>query len=281
MNLSKSIEAFVLQCSPTETGSTRESYRNSLKRFLVAAEVADLAGLRQIDSDDFLRVVHILKKTYKPGTVGLTVVAVRQFYGFLRLDDRSIVNPTIGFRSKPFDNVPDQNVLHEGDPALLLASITDPRDRAVITTLTLQGWRVSDLCHMKWGNIRPGKEPGTWIAEFKSKRGKLRTQGIQRVVIEMVHALGDARGPNDPFLAAPGGGAFSRFNLYYLVTRYSELFGRRVTPHGLRATYISSVISRKGIEAARQLAGHRSITTTQRYSRWAIESDDPLTMEDV
>ncbi len=273
MKLQTSIDEFVAQCSPTKVETTRAGYRDALARFFAAAEVTEL---KDLDGLDFPATVKALEKKYKPATVAQTVIALRQFLKFIGAADL-----TVGFKSKPYDNVPDQNVLHEGDPALLLATVTDPRDRAVLTALMLQGWRVSDLCNLKWGNVRPGKISGSWIVEFKTKRGKLRTQGLQAVVYELAVSLVDKTTPSTPFIASASGAAFTRHEVYGLVTRYSTLFGRRVTPHGLRATYISSVISRKGIEAARQLAGHKSLTTTQRYSRWQIDSDDPLTVEDL
>ncbi len=273
-SLEQAVDEFIAQCSPTKVETTRSGYRDALHRFFAAAELVDMEGLELFR--ELPAVVQVLEKKYKPATVAQTVIAVRQFCKFLRFEDI-----TVGFKTKAFDNVPEQNVLHEGDPALLLATIKDPRDHAVLTAMLLQGWRVSDLCNLKWGNLRAGKAPGSWIVEFKTKRGKLRTQGLQKTVLTAVKALGDKQGPSSPFIAAPGGGPFNRQQIYKLVTRYSKLFGRRVTPHGLRATYISSVISRKGIEAARQLAGHRNITTTQRYSRWQIESDDPLTVDDL
>lgn len=274
-SLSSSVEEFLAQCSPTKVETTRSGYRDALKRFFTAADVHDIEGLEVFQA--LPETIRALEKQYKPATVAQTVIAVRQFCRFLNFEDI-----TAGFKSKPFDNVPDQNVLHEGDPALLLATVTDLRDRAVLTAFLLQGWRVSDLCNLKWGNLRAGKAPGTWIVEFKSKRGKLRTQGLQAQVFDAARGLhSKTPPPGAPFIATAASKAFTRREIYGLVTRYSKLFGRRVTPHGLRATYISSVISRKGIEAARQLAGHKSISTTQRYSRWQIESDDPLTVDDL
>ncbi len=274
-DLQAAIDEFLAQCSPTKVENTRAGYDAAIARFLEAAGVADLPSF--LAFQDFPGAVKSLEKDYKPATVAQTVIALRQFCRFLAMPDL-----TAGFKSKPFDNVPLENVLHEGDPALLLATVEDPRDRAVLTALMLQGWRVSDLCNLKWGNLRPGKAPGSWIAEFKTKRGKLRTQGLQSAVYELAKGLaGKKVSPSSPFIAGPSGEPFTRHEIYGLVTRYSTLFGRRVSPHGLRATYISSVISRKGIEAARQLAGHKSLTTTQRYSRWQIESDDPLTVDDL
>lgn len=284
MTLNQAIEQFLDR--PKFSALTRQGYRDSLRRFFNAAKVSTIAQATTLEREDFVRLIRELEKTFKPATINHTVAAVRQFYKSLRDEDRSIENPTEDYKVKQPDNVPDWNVLHSGDPAPLLDKITNLRDRAVFLTLVLQGWRVSPLCSMRWSKIRKERD-GVLVAEFKDKRNKLRTQALQGAVVDAARAWAKSiKAPmegNAPFIVAEAGslGPLTRHKVYAIVTKYSSLFGRRVTPHGLRATYISSVISRKGIEAARQLAGHTSISTTQRYSRWQINRDDPLTVEDL
>lgn len=275
MTLLEALDAWLAQY---RVSLTRSAYRGALARFCEAGGISTLDDLRAVKAQDLPELVS--RVAGSPATIQQTLSAVRSLYRHLRLED-----PTIGFRGPTIgDNVPDWNVLHPGDSQLVLDHLTDPHQRAVLLALVLQGWRVTELCRLTWGQVRQDREHG-WVVEWRGKRNKLRTQGIQAAVLEAIQALGEppagAKRARAPLLPHPSGRAWTRFEVYNLVTRAGKAAGRRITPHGLRATYISSVISRKGIEAARQLAGHSSLDTTSRYSRWQIVRDDPLTVEDL
>ena len=169
-------------------------------------------------------------------------------------------------------NVPEWNVLHPGELAQLEKVLkAHPLDRLIVLALTMQGWRVSELCTLKWSDLTVDAS-GDTIASFIGKGGKPARQMVQPEVLKAAKTWAGPAGKGAFVL-----GGFSRFDVHYIVTKWTKkVLGRRVTPHGLRATYISGVIARKGIEAARQLARHSDIKTTQRYSRWAVVKDDVL-----
>jgi integrase len=276
VTLAQAVEQFVARYKPK---TTKDAYRRALARYFTAGELATVDQVKAVTPEDLPKVVRRLGGS--PATVKHTFSVAKSFYAHLRAEDRSVVDPTVGFKTASIgDNVPSWNVLHPGDPAEVLALITDAHDRAVFLALLLQGWRCSELCTMTWGHLRKEKD-GRWVVEWKGKRNRQRVQGLQPAVLEAVRALGGAVKPNAPLLITAEGKAWTRNTIYAVITKYAKLAGKHLSPHGLRATYISSVISRKGIEAARQLAGHTNITTTQRYSRWVVTRDDDLDPEDM
>lgn len=276
MTLPQTIDQFLNQY---RAETTQSAYRNALGRFLNAAGYTTVLEVKALTPEGLPRIVRNLKCS--PATTKHTLSAMRSFYGFLHQEDHRVVDPTLGFKAAPIgDNVPSWNVLHQGEAQAVLEKIDDLHDRAVFLALLMQGWRVSELCAIQWKNVRQASD-GTWIMEWKGKRNKQRVQGLQTAVLEAVRALGGSVKSGAPFLPTPKGEHWTRFEVYGLVTRYAKLAGKKVTPHGLRASYISSVIARKGIEAARQLAGHEDIATTQRYSRWIVTADDQRAVEDL
>jgi len=277
--LRDAVEDFLKRCSHGQASKgTTASYRYAIERFLEAAEVSTLGDLRELK--DLRKAIRALEAKYRPATTASTVSAMRMFYQALQVDDPTWGNPTVNISMPIPNNTPEWNVLHQGGVPELLGKVTEPRERAVIFALALQGWRVSELCAMTWKNLRQEKE--RWVCEWRAKGKKLRTQAMQPLVLEALRAAGPKVGPSMPLCQNRDGEAWTRFEIYNLVTKHTKaVFGHAVTPHGLRATYVSSVIARKGIEAARQLAGHSSISTTQRYSRWQVDADDELTLEDL
>jgi len=271
MTLTQAVEQFVAK---HKSKATKDAYRQALARFFAAGGLVTVDQVKVVAPEDLPRLLRALGGS--PATVKHTVSVARSFYAHLRAEDTSVVDPTTGFKTPPIgDNVPSWNVLHPGDPAEVLALIEDPHDRAVFLALLLQGWRCSELCALTWGQVRK-EQDNRWVVEWRGKRGKQRVQGLQPMVLEAVRALGGTVKPNAPLLITRSGKPWTRNTVYAVITRYAKLAGKHLSPHGLRATYISSVISRKGIEAARQLAGHSSLATTQRYSRWQITRDDDL-----
>lgn len=280
MTLGEAIDQF-LEGYKAET--TKVAYYNGLMRFFTEATDmarATLEDLKDVTPEVFATSVRRMEREHAPATVAHTVAALRAFWRYLRTLDRAFVDPTKEFRSKKYDNVPTWNVLKEGEAAKMLEEISAPRDRAVFMALVLQGWRASELCKLTWKNVRQEKD-GRWVVEWKGKRGKFRIQGLQDAVLEAARAVGGKVAPNEPFIPRANGKPLTRGIVYGIIAKWAKVFGTKLSPHGLRATYISSVISRKGIEAARQLAGHESLSTTQRYSRWQVTSDDPLTVDDL
>jgi site-specific recombinase XerD len=263
--------------------TTQNAYRGALARYFHVAEIKSVAEAKQMTPPLFAPVLRLLERKYKRGTVTQTLIALRQWHQTMSLEDPSVVDPTAGQKRKSPKPETGWNVLRQGDAARLLEHIESPRDRAVLLALLFQGWRASELAAMTWACVKQEVVEGqlTWVAEWYSKRHKHRLQGLQPIVLESALGVCQRQQPTDPFIAYDGTTPLSRFDVYNIVQKYTKQAGFKVSPHGLRATYISSVIQRKGIEAARQLVGHEDIKTTQRYSRWKIDRDDVLSLKDL
>jgi len=254
---------------------SQRSAVNGWKRFCGAAKFDKLDDLRKLTTEDIEAIQEVLRETHAMSTARLTLTLAKQVWrycrrvGFVTSDPFKDAEP---LRGK--NNVPLQNVLFPGELEKLEGKLPiGSFDRALITVLTRQGWREHVLTQLALGNIQYN---GTqYTAVYMTKGDKQRTQVLARGAVEAAKAWRKAvnshTGPEDPFLPGPRGDFSSESTIYRHVVDICEAhLGRGVTPHGLRATFISSAIQRHGLEAARQLAGHESIATTQRYSRWVV-----------
>ena len=254
------------------TSPTRVVYQTAFARFCRAARVTGLADLRTMTIARARAARVRLAADYADGTCAQTVLSTRVVLGALQLAGaRWWDDLEVGRRSPP----PDWNVLMPADRERMLARAAgEPRDLAVLLTLVNHGWRASELARLRWADLGRDDQ-GDWVANFKGKGGRVFRRGVRPEVVGAASAWCEAgegrmfiprdrRRPDIPL---------TRFDIYRIVRRWSLAVGHRVSPHGLRATYISDVIGRRGIEAARQLAGHASLLTTQRYSRWKILKD--------
>ncbi len=249
---------------------TKSGYRVALLRLFRAAGVRTAKQALAIDDDAAQVILDKLAMQYRQGTVQLTKVGAKGFY-----KNRKPVNPFRDVVGGKISEMPDWNVLQPGEAETLYNGVKSPRDKAILIALSRQGWRVSELCSLKWRAFSTD-HVGDVVVSFVGKGNKPARQGVQPEVVAAAKSWAQGRTKDDDQFIAKDrrGGRLTRFDVTAVLKRCSQKLGRRITPHGLRATYISDVIQRKGIEAARQLARHRSITTTQRYSRWEIIKDD-------
>lgn len=255
--------------------NSKRSVLNGWRRFCAAAEVNDLKQLAAFAVEDIEAVQESLREVHAVSTARLTMTLAKQLWRYMRrvgLLSNDPFKDAEPLRGK--NNVPQQNVLYPGELEKLEGKLpVGGFDRALVSVLARQGWREHVLTTLKLGDLQYN---GTqYTAVYTTKGEKQRTQVLARGAVEAAKAwrkrISADEGPGAPFLPGPRGKFPSESTIYkHVVDLCEKHLGRSVTPHGLRATFISTAIARHGLEAARQLAGHESITTTQRYSRWVV-----------
>ena len=175
-------------------------------------------------------------------------------------------------------NVPEWNVLQKSEVARLEAALEHhPMELAIFLALVLQGWRASELCALRWEDLKVG-DSGFSFASFIGKGSKLARVIVHPKVLEAARKW---KGKNEtgPFVGRDTRGTpLTRQFVTRVITKWAKkVLGHKVTPHGLRATFISAAIEQFGIEKASQLARHTDINLTKRYSRWALKETDLIT----
>lgn len=256
--------------------ASRDAYRVSWQRWVKHGGPGDEHGLVTLNVDGLKAIKAALSALYKPATVKRSFIVAHLVWRSLQATE-SVADPFTRVKVPVGDNVPEWNVLQKGE----LRTLADKLDglpsleRAVVLALGLQGWRKHVLCELKWSAVH--RDQQGHYAEFKSKRGALRRQRIHSEVMAAVKALKQSTAPDMPFLAWKNGEPLTGMRIYRIITRACAKFlSKHITPHGLRATFISDAIQRKGLEFARQQAGQKDIKTTQRYSRWTLDDGEEV-----
>lgn len=270
---------------------SRSTYDLAWAKFVKAGDVHSVERLRSFKGLELEAVMTKLKASphnYAPATVAQMLVVVRFVVRrgiLLEVLERDF---TAGVKAPIGDNVPYGNVLKPGELETLAATEDlklGTMERAVVLTMALQGLRVSEFCDAKWGDVilqgrgaLPGATPGQLAHQLRvmGKGGKFATMGIQKLVMEAALAWAkEHTKPEDYFVSWETGAKLHRTTVTRLIKKLTKKhLGHVVSSHGLRATFISDVISRRGIEVARQLARHSSIATSVRYSRWGVTEDE-------
>lgn len=274
------------------TPGTRETYVNALRVLVEVTplkRVADLERTRPGQMQDAFDEA-IAAGVYKPKTLAMAFVLGKSLRRFLRLKDLVKENCFDAVRVRVGNNVPEHNVLKPGElerlDAELLAAIRGDLKalsrtklsrakarqlRAVVLMLGRHGLRVHELCKLRLEDVQVDAK-GVSVATFRGKGDKLARMALSEEAVRACARWRESlRSATDFLCPSSSGTAMSRITLSHDLAALTErVLGHRVTPHGLRATFISHVIAKKGIEAARKLARHSSLNVTQRYSRWEI-----------
>jgi integrase/recombinase XerC len=149
------------------------------------------------------------------------------------------------------------------------------RDRAILELFYAAGVRIGELV----GLNLPDLDLREGFARVRGKGRKERVVPVGRKACEAVQAYVDARGGSDPrraggkdsgalFLNHRGGRlttrSVSRIVLRHLLT---SGLGKKITPHGLRHSFATHLLSAGAdLRAIQELLGHAGLSTTQRYT---------------
>jgi integrase/recombinase XerD len=155
--------------------------------------------------------------------------------------------------------------LSEEEMHRLLAAVQEsPRDSAIVHVLAFAGLRVSEVCHLELEDIEFERN----ILHVRSGKG----DKDREVIVE-----DRSRAAIDRYLAIRGSGASPERRLFpvgpvtveRIVRRAAATakIPRRVTPHMLRHTLATALLSRGcDIRYIQKLLGHASVATTQIYT---------------
>ncbi len=155
--------------------------------------------------------------------------------------------------------------LTEEEVHRLLASVADSaRDSAIVHVLAFGGLRVGELCHLKNEDIEFERN----ILHVRSGKGDKDREVVledrSRAAIDRYLSERAVGGISSPRLFPVGAVTVER-----IVRRAAATAGipRRVTPHMLRHTLATTLLSRGcDIRYIQKLLGHASVATTQIYT---------------
>jgi integrase/recombinase XerD len=133
-------------------------------------------------------------------------------------------------------------------------------------TLYVGGFRVAELCSLKWSDLQRRDSAGQ-ITVF-GKGGKTRTVLMPESVWNAVQSLRGDAGENNPVFRSRKGGHLDESQVWRIVRKASTRAGidKAVSCHWLRHAHASHALDRGApIHLVQATLGHSSIATTGRY----------------
>ncbi len=267
----------------TEKGlskNTIESYSRDLTRFLVYLKVQKKDRIDTVDTSVILKYIIALRNDgLSAKSRARHLVSLRGFFRFLIQINEIDTDPTQTVDlPKTTLKLPDVLSVDEVHRLLSMPDLTRPaglRNAAMLETIYAAGLRVSELIHLKMGNIN--LEAG--FVRVMGKGAKERIVPIGNQAHDRIdHYMTMARPillktyTSEYLFVVRAGKPMTRQGFWKLLKRYAQHCGllKKVTPHSLRHSFASHLLEGGAdLRSVQIMLGHTDISTTQIYTHVA------------
>jgi site-specific recombinase XerD len=265
---------------------SREAYGHQVRRYL-----AWLGDRSPVDGDplgdeaardwavrDYKRHLKAVER-WKPASVNLALAALDSFYTQLGLD-----RPVVRREDLPA-KAPRAPTEEQQRRLLRMAERAPARDRAIVVMLLYAGLRLAELVALDLDDVRVSARKGLVIVR-SGKGDAYREVPLNALVRQVIEEwLGErhrrAASGERAFLLGRGGRRLAKRSVDDVVRGLGEHAGVKLSAHILRHTFLTRMV-RQGSDLVlvAELAGHRRLETTRRYSL-PSDADRLLAVESI
>ncbi|CCQ65032.1 Integrase [Crocosphaera watsonii WH 0402] len=241
---------------------TVDSYRRAVGRFLDYVN----KPLHLVTLAD-LQLWRASLNDLAPSSVATVLAAVKSLLSFGYQLGVLPTNVGTAIKTPKVKDTLNERILSESEVTTLITLEPSERNRVMLRLLYAGGLRVSELCALKWRDLKPRHQLGQ-VTVF-GKGGKTRTVLLPQGVWEELCQLKGSSLPNDAvFRSRQGGGHLDRSQVYRIVkaaAKRASIEGN-VSPHWLRHAHASHSLDRGApLHLVQATLGHSSVATTERY----------------
>jgi integrase/recombinase XerD len=220
---------------------TQRAYRTEAERFV------DYVGkpLRSVTLGDVQGYTdHLSRASLKPSSVHRAMSAVKSLFAFgfrLGYFPFDIGRP---LKVQGFRDELTERILSETEVLRIISLEPNPRNRAILLTLYAGGFRVSEVCSLKWRHLQERDSTGQ-ITVF-GKGDKTRTVLMPRSVWEALHTLQMNAPADAPVFRSRKKGHLNESQVWRIVTAAAERAGidKDMSCHWFRHAHASHALDR-------------------------------------
>ncbi|EOQ97681.1 tyrosine recombinase XerD [Leptospira wolbachii serovar Codice str. CDC] len=255
------------------------SYGYDLNKFAIFLEKEHINFL-EVKANDIMRFLEgERERKISAKTLAREVVAIRQFYKYLRDEKRLDSNPTEKIETPEVARtIPDyltQVEIEELFRNIKEDNLYELRDKCIFELLYSSGLRISEACNLKMTDI--DMENMTITVEGKGGRQRLVPFGeksleiLKKYLVESRTEILKKRTCEFVFVSKKGS-YINRKSVWRLLNHYIKRtkIKKKVTPHTLRHSFATHLLENHAdLKSVQELLGHIDISTTQIYTHMA------------
>ncbi len=254
---------------------TVRNYRNDLKRFFLFLRQNNVKTLREVDRQTIRAfMAGLVAEGKAKASIARTLSAIRSFYRYLMREELISESPAGNTASPKLDRRLPTFLTPEEAKKLVEAPDTSTpvgqRDRALLELLYASGLRISELVGLDVDTIDLANSElrvrGKGLKERLVLIGTPAVRAIEAYLRDgRPELLGEHR--NKALFLGRYGGRLPARTAQKILTKYSEVVGKRVYPHKLRHTFATHLLDGGAdLKVVQELLGHSSLQTTQIYT---------------
>lgn len=218
---------------------------------------------------------------YRPSTKARKLSSIKSLLAFGHRLGYLAVNVGAVVKAPPVKDTLAERILQEHDVREMIAAEPNRRNRLILDLLYKTGMRVSELCVLKWRDVRP--RPSALQLTIFGKGGRTRVVLLPEKISIRLQAHREQSGRDDPVFQSASGGFLHRSQVYRIVraaARRSGIDGP-VSPHWLRHAHASHALDHGApAHLVQQTLGHASLSTTGRYTHARPKDSSALYIPD-
>ena len=257
--------------------ATAKKYNNQAKAFEKWAEHSFL-NTKEINYSDLLDYINFCRHTCKPHTINLKIAILKHYFDFCQtpqnparemlLKGVTKLLPKIRFSSEEIDHVYNQ---------LDDYNWIKKRNKIILGLVLYQGVNSKELAQLKVENldlaegkiyIPKGHKNNSRTVELKA----FQLLPMQNYLLKTRPVLlQKSNKKTDQLLVSTGKGTNLNNVLSRLLKEVKKIEPRVKSFQHLRASVITNWIKEKGLRQAQYLAGHRYVSSTERYEVQTLE----------
>ena len=268
---------------------SRRIYENDALRFATWLNEHDLP-IPGLTYSWMVRYRQFLEDAYRPATAQRMFSVARRILEDYVRKGVLVRNPCEGIRGFSVENESTHTALRQAEARAILVAIDRSskrglRDYALLMLLLRTGLRRAECAALTLGDFK--EQQGHSVATVQHGKGeKRRIAKVPDDVVRCIQEYLEATGRQN---AAPSAPLFVGFRkgdhpteegisdkvIERTVAAYGAMLGMKLTPHDLRATFITLAL--EGGAALHQVqyaAGHARPETTERYHKRKLNLDD-------
>jgi integrase/recombinase XerC len=264
---------------------TLKAYMADIKEFalvlkemgLVSADNGDI-DFAQLDETPIRTYISRLYGKNKKASISRKLASVRTFFEFLIRDGKlksncaKLVPTPRGEKRLPTFLTVDEVVKLVETPGS--DNVYESRDRAILELLYSCGLRVSELVGINLNELDLNSMSVKVLGKGNKERmvpiGSKASTAIKTYLPQRL----DLKPKDDYLFVNSRGGRLSTRSIDRIIKKYAAISGipKNISPHVLRHTFATHLLGGGAdLRAIQEMLGHKSLSTTQRYTHTSIE----------
>lgn len=239
---------------------TQRAYRNDLKILTKPLSSYTLSDLQKLSDD--------LAGRYSAASRRRIFSAIKSLFAFARNNGYLSVNVAAALRvAKPKDTLAER-ILSEAEVSAMIDATEDPRNRTLLVFLYASAGRVSEVCRLKWRDVR--RSGDAVLVTFYGKGSKTRVVRLNGSTWPMLQSIRVGAADDSPVFASSRGGSHLDTSAVWRIVRAAAQHAgidRPVSPHWLRHSHATHALDHGAkLPLLSQTLGHApGSTTIMRY----------------